>query len=455
MAGFEASKLETLIVEKMGRYSMPGLSIALVSGGEVVYSRGFGFRDLESGLPATPRTLYCVGSVTKSFTALAIAKLAYEGRISLEDPVSRYVPLDLRPVGGEVRIEHLLTHTSGIPALGYAEAFIRGALEGGPWLPAATYDDVIAFMRGSEGWAETKPGEKFFYLNEGYVLLGYVIERASGVRYEDYVKREILDPLEMRRSYFSREEVESDEDWARPYLIDPRERRPVPSRYPYGLNPDGGLVSNALDLSNYIAMYLGRGRFRGRQVFPREVVEDVERPRIRVGEGPLGEEYYGYGWMVIPDFLGERLICHSGSVLVSTAFVGYVPGRGLGVAVLANSSGYPTSFIGMYALALAMGKDPEGLPFIKLDRALDRYSGTYETYMGTVRASVSRVGDAFELKMGGRYSEMRVHMLPVEVGDGHAVFETVLAGRRVRAEFREKDGAVELLFERYKMRKVG
>ncbi|MCC6041922.1 MAG: beta-lactamase family protein, partial [Desulfurococcaceae archaeon] len=84
-------KLESFILSKIMRYKMPGLSIAIMSSGELVYAKGFGFRDLEYSQPATPQTSYCVGSVTKAFTAAAIMQLVERGLVSLEDPVSRYV----------------------------------------------------------------------------------------------------------------------------------------------------------------------------------------------------------------------------------------------------------------------------------------------------------------------------------------------------------------------------
>ncbi len=94
------SRLESFILDRMSRYRIPGLSIALVRGDKVVYARGFGFRDLGRGARATPNTIYGVGSVTKSFTALSIMQLAERGLLSLEDPVEKHLPLKLRVGGG-------------------------------------------------------------------------------------------------------------------------------------------------------------------------------------------------------------------------------------------------------------------------------------------------------------------------------------------------------------------
>jgi CubicO group peptidase (beta-lactamase class C family) len=101
----------------MKRGQIPGFSIAVVREGEVIYAEGFGVRDLKKNLPATPDTLYGIGSCTKSFTAMAIMQLVEKGKIGLDDPVDRYVPLKIGSSSKPITIHHLLTHSSGIPNL--------------------------------------------------------------------------------------------------------------------------------------------------------------------------------------------------------------------------------------------------------------------------------------------------------------------------------------------------
>ena len=448
---FHAHRLERFALERMAKTRLPGLSIALLDRDRVLYARGLGYRDVEHGLRATPRTSYCVGSVTKSFTALAIMKLVEEGRLSLDDPVEEYVPLKVRPFGEPVRIWHLLTHSSGLPALAYAEALIRDVIgDARSWLPIASPEDVVAFMAEAGDWAEARPGERFFYLNEGYVLLGLIISRVSGLPYEDYVKEHILKPLGMERSYFTREEFEADPDKATPYIIDKGGNR-VPSTYPFGISADGGLISNVLDLARYLRMYLNRGELEDTRVLSEDGVKAMEEPRIRQPDG----RYYGYGWTILEGPFGQKLVCHSGSVLVSTAWVGYLPEEGLGAAVLANAKGYPLVNIGLYALALALGLEPEELEPFRRERVLDRLAGSYETYMGTYRVEVVRKGDFLFLEARGRYTETSVPLVPEELGEEIATFFTYQDGRRNVAEFRLRpDGSIELIYERYKFRKV-
>ncbi|WP_292000401.1 serine hydrolase [Caldivirga sp.] len=448
------SNLEGFVISKMRESRIPGLTLGIVKNGELVYARGFGFKDLERGLPATPRTTYGIGSITKSFTALAVLKLAEEGKLSLQDPVERYVPLRLRPMGEPVLIHHLLTHSSGIPALGYAEAFINGVLGlEETWLPLATPDDVIAFMRESEDWAIAKPGERFFYLNEGYVLLGYIIRKVTGLPYEDYVSKLILKPLGMSRTYFREEEYSSDEDKATPYIID-KEGKHVKGKFPFGITSDGGLLSNIIDMSKYVNMLINRGEFNGVRVLGKDYLELAERKYINVPWRTLGDEGYGYGLIVSDEFFNRRLISHSGSVLVYTSYMAYVPSDKIGVIVMANAEGYPLSRIGLYALTMMIGHDPsKELEVFRREEASARLEGTYESYGGTVRVSVVRQGDYLIMRSVTKYTEESTILVPEEIKSDYAKYFTLINGAKVYAEFIVKNSGVELIYERFKFTK--
>ncbi len=444
MAPEALDRIRSFVLEKASKTRLPSVVLAAVRGGEASFV-SVGFRDIGRALPADPDTLYGVGSVTKSFTSLALLKLEEQGLLSLEDPVGKYVPLDLRVRGEPVRLWHLMTHTSGIPALAYAEALIRG-LEGEAeeWLPAASPEDVLAILSGAGDWAEAKPGERFFYLNEGYVLLGKVIERVSGRAYRDYVEEEILKPLGMTRSTFRREAVESDGNVAKPYLLagDGVEE----GRFPWGIEADGGLWSCARDLARYIE-FLIKGEPR---LVSRERLAEAFRPRVRTPWSVYGDESYGYGWIITERFYGGRLVSHGGSVLVYTAWVGFQPEKGVGVAVLANGSGYPLSNIGMYALAVLLGEDPLEVPSVRVGELLDRLTGDYSGYRGLFRARVRRLGYALLLEMGGKYSAVSVPLFYEKSEGNRHYFYTGAGGMRTYAEFREEGGRIVLLYERYK-----
>lgn len=457
--------LESFIFEKMSDTHLPGLSIALVRAGEVVYQRGFGLRDIERGLPVTPQTLIGIGSITKSFTCLALLQLQEQSRLSVNDPVEKYLPVPLRPHGEPIRLWHLMSHTSGIPALAYAEAVIRAHQgSGARHLPMGGIGDMLTFLSQAGDWLETRPGERWFYLNEGYALLGAIIEQVSGVPYPQYVSERILLPLGMDRSYFDQADVAADADAAVPYVV-PDEGPPVPGRYTYGqVVADGGLISSAADMARYAAMYLAGGAgARGPIVSPASL-QSMLAPRValpmeELPPGGAGEYrpagHYGYGLHMYPDFFGHTLVGHGGSVLVATAQMALIPERGLGAVVLANGSGYSTAILCQYALAVLLGEDPWQLPALHAERVLGAVTGTYETYRGTMQATVTRKGDFLELRIRDRYHDQKTPLVPLALDPGAPRFFTLSAGRRLPVEFHHRDGGVDLLYERYKLRRTG
>ena len=444
---------EKFVIEKMREAKVPALSVSVISEDETKYSRGFGFRDIASGLPATPRTIYGIGSVTKSFTALALMQLADEGKIDVQDEVEKYVPLKVRPFGESIRIHHLLTHSSGLPALGYAEALIR-AMTGAEdnWFPISSPDDIITFMKDAESWAVSKPGERYFYLNEGWVMLGEIISRVSGLRYEEYIRKRVLEPLRMSRTYFSKAEVEREIDKATPYIVD-KGGKHISSAFPYGISSDGGLLSNVKDMSNYVAMYLNRGQFDGKTLVSRKRLESMETSHIKLPYEFLEGESYGYGWRITPGFHGCKLISHAGSVGVYKAFAGYVPDKKIGVVLLANPSEYTLSHIGMYVLSQLMDVDPNTLPFIRNDVILSKLQGEYETYMGTMKINIKKRGDFLHFEMRDKYREQILPLVPERLGENQAMFFTLSEGGRYPVEFNCKKDTIELIYERYKLTK--
>lgn len=461
--------LERFVQEKMGDTKLPGLSLVLVRDGEVAFTRGFGFRDVERGLPVTPQTMFGIGSVTKSFTCLALLQLQERGLLDVEDPVDRYLPIALRPPGDEpIRLRHLMSHTSGLPALGYAELVIRrhvGATA--RWIPIGGIQDMLSFLGDAGSWFMTPPGERMFYLNEGYVLLGAVIEQVSGQPYPDYVRDHILRPMGMGRSAFRPTEVEGDPDVATPYVID-REKKQTRSSYLFeAIQADGGLISCAEDMAAYVAMFLANGRGPGgTPLLSPDLVRAMWHPRVPgpfrrpSPGGPEPSGFYGYGLMADPAFFGRTLVGHGGSVLVCTAYMGFVPEQGVGVALLANGAGYPLNQIGMFALATLLGEDPWAIPALRAERLLDALSGVYETYRGTMRATVTRRGDFVAVEMQESPQAQAVLLIPdgldpAGLDPEHPRFVTLAGARSLPVEFTRRDGEVDMIYERYRMRRVG
>ncbi|MDR7555847.1 MAG: serine hydrolase [Armatimonadota bacterium] len=470
MTDVPLDQLDRFIQQRLAETHLPGLSLALVAGGRLVYARGYGFRDLERGRPMTPDTLVGVGSLTKSFTCLALLQLQERGALSVDDPVERYLPLPLRPHGEPVRIWHLMTHTSGLPALAYAEALIRhGVGAADAWVPVATAQDMVTFLQGAEAWVHCRPGERWFYLNEGYVLLGAIIEQVSGLPYPAYVRQHILEPLGMRRSLFEADRFAADDDTAVPYAVD-RTGRAYPSRYLFGqISSDGGLISSAAEMARYVLMYLLEGTLDGVRVATAASVAAMHEPRVALpvrqraarGHGaaaaPDGQPagFYGYGLHIFPGLLGGRVVGHGGSVRIATAHMAWVPEAGAGAVVLANGTGYPLNQIALYALAVLLGQDPRRLPFFEVEAVLRSLEGVYETYRGTMRATVRRDGDYLRLEMGDRLNDLTVVLVPRDLDPARPRFTAFAGGYELDATCRIDGDDAEIVYERYTFRRVG
>ena len=451
-------KLESFISHKMSETNLPGISLRVIKDDDIQLSRGFGFRNIEKALPANEKTSYAIASITKSFTALSIMQLKERGMLDVNDPVSDYLPsLEIKPKGEPIRLKHLLNHTSGIPALGYSESFIKKKVGAGKaWLPLADTNDMIDFINGAKEWVYSEPGERFFYSNEGYILLGAIVKKISGISYKKYVKENIFTPLEMERSFFDRKNLEDDQNLATPYILSD-EGEQISSIYPTRwLKAHGGIRSNVVDLSRYLKMYLNGGKLGKTRIVTEKSLEEMKTfgvPTPSV-EGSFGESGYGYGLGVIKNFFGHRLISHSGSILVSTGYIGFIPEKNIGISLLANGSGYSLSYLGMYGLALALGQDPKDCPFIFRETALEELEGIYETYRGTMKAQVKEVGDLIEVKIKDKYNEDVTQLIPEDLGEDQRIFYYLEDGNKIPVQFELGTGKINLIFERYRLKKV-
>src|SRR5215213_3914573 len=192
-----ASALGGFIQEKTETNNIPGLSVAVVKGSHVVWERGFGFADLAASTPAAPTTSYLWFSMTKIATATAVLKLAEDGELDLDAPVTGYFAgfaIVSQPV--QVTVRHLLSHSSGL-ANPVPIRWVRSA-----GTPAPDQRAFVERVLGRHRKLKFIPGERASYSNIGYLVLGELISEVTGVRYEDYVRSEILSPLGMNRTGF-------------------------------------------------------------------------------------------------------------------------------------------------------------------------------------------------------------------------------------------------------------
>ncbi|HEX7955928.1 MAG TPA: serine hydrolase domain-containing protein [Pyrinomonadaceae bacterium] len=335
-AGFRlptARELDAYVRGEMRRRRVPGLSLAVLRGGRVVERRGYGLASVELGVAAGPETVYQLASATKVFTGAAVMLLAQEGRLALEDPVTKILP-QLPPAWGRVTVRHCLTHTSGLP-----DAVLSDDTDE---VVAPTRPEALAKLAALPFLFE--PGERWEYNQTGYVLLGMMVEKLSGLAFEKFLARRFFRPLGMSRTSFgdSSAVVAGRATLYTRYVLDgggklsdapDRRVRTTRFSYPAYLHPGAGLNSTVGDMARWDAALTG-GRVLGR----RWLEEMWTAARLRDGRAfrfdgsTLG---YGAGWMV-DDAPGHRSAGHSGGD--AAAYIHYIDDR-LTVVVLTNCQG--------------------------------------------------------------------------------------------------------------------
>lgn len=443
-----------LLRGQMRRDPLPGLSVAVVTTEGIAYVEGFGSRDLAGNRPATGDTLYGIGSVTKSFVGLAILQLQEAGMLHVDDPVTDHLDLGLGDDVFEepIRLRHLLTHSSGFPSLGVSEELLARRLRlTDTGVPMGDRDDLHAHIADAAAGGErvSPPGDRFAYFNTGYGLLGEVIEEATGKHLASYIDEHVFEPVGMDRATFDDTEFARDDDHMTQYLIEDGE--PTAASLPTRelSQAAGGILTSVRELGSYLRVQLNGGQYEGTSLVRSDLLKEAHRGRM---ETPSGA--YGYGWR-IRETCDRDLIGHFGSIAVSSAYAGFCPDEGYGIALAANSSpSYPLAVLGQGVFALLLGRNPhEAVPFFERRRVFECLTGRYESFRGIKRATVRRDGEMLRLEFGGALGGEPTPLVPAEEGDRLEFYALDSSGNRRPAEFRTQDGRVELLIDRWRFRK--
>ncbi len=455
--------LERFVQEQMIASRIPGLSMVLIQGDDVA-ERHFGFRELARRRPPTSATRYGLGSVTKVFTALAVLQLAAEGRVDLDAPLARLLP-EAAPFG-DATVRHVLAHASGLPALGWSETKMSAAwpMDG---FPVGDYGDLAVLLDGAEGWRTAAPGAEWRYSNEGYLLLGLLLERFDGLPYAEVIRRRLLAPLAMHRSTFDADEVEGDDDRAAPTMLGEDGSFVAGSNLIGAMPAAGGLVSTAADMTALARLLLARGVApSGERLLPAALVDAMAKADVALDAAtpfdglPLWADpvrVNGAGLQRHVDVLGRDVWAHGGGVMGGTTYVAVAPDHGSGVVLLANAHGYPLAQLALVALATLWGAAPEDLPFVRRQRLLGRLTGRYAAYAGTIQADATARGWGLELRfdMRPRGRTVPLLLLSDDPDTGTTRFMALGGGRPGVAEIVHREAGLELRYERYALRRRG
>ena len=337
-------EIEKVFKSWMERLQPPGAVLGVIIDGELVWVKAAGVRETTNNAPVTPETVFRIASMTKSFTAMSILKLRDEGKLSLEDPVSRYIPeiasLPYPTSDSQVlNIRHLLTHSEGFP-------------EDNPWgdRQLAQSDKTIReWMRAGIPFSSS-PGTIFEYSNYGFAMLGQIVAKASGRPYEDYVRDNILKPLGMNASTFEMSVVPR-EHIALGYRREDNAWKPEPILAHGSFGAMGGLWTNAHDLARYVAFLMSafpprdepergpikRSSAREMQQIWRASPSSAFRPTV---DAPLqmASGGYGYGIGVSYDCRYNQYAGHGGGLPGYGSLMRWLPEHGVGLIGMANQT---------------------------------------------------------------------------------------------------------------------
>ena len=350
----------------MAEHGVPGLAVAVARDGVEEYAEGFGTREIGTDAPVSPDTIFGVASVTKSFTALAIMQLHEAGKLSVDDPVTRYLPEFRTPDADATRaitLHHFLTHTSGLPPLPSRFFAFARSMAGDPaagskpaWsadhAPIDTFEELMAYLAEGGYALLGPPGAQFSYCNEGFALLGAIIEQVSGERYEPYVQQHILDPAGMTRSTYDVATLRTFDDvitfHAARQTDGKREVYAAPNwLYSSVWSPAGSLNTTVRDLLRYLEIYRTGGITGDARLLSAEGITRMTTPYApRSSPGSS----YGYGLGVIPDYHGQKLIKHGGGRKGISAEIIVAPALGFTGAAIANLAGIPVATVTLAAL---------------------------------------------------------------------------------------------------------
>lgn len=355
--------IDAYVEAEMRRLKMPGVSLAIVEGGQVVHARGFG-RARPAGEAPTPQTLFFIGSLTKPVTALALMQLAEAGKVELDAPAQRYVPwfrVADPDAPAQITVRHLLNQTSGLPnSIG---GIILADFDTSPGAAERQARELATVSL-----AHT-PGTTWEYSNSNYQLLGLIIEAASGQPYADYVQEHIFTPLGMHHTCA----------WPGPAK---REGLAVGHCYWFGVPvaaPDmpvplgavagGGLASTAEDLARFMIALLNGGRVGDVQVLSSAGVEEMQRGVADINAMGLSLGQYGMGWFV--EVMGRtKVVSHGGTLPDFGSFMALLPQQDKGIVLLFNACHFWMNPIltesGMCAAALLAGEPPPQIPFVRV-----------------------------------------------------------------------------------------
>jgi CubicO group peptidase (beta-lactamase class C family) len=322
--------IDSLIKE----WNVPGLALGIVYKDQLIYARGYGYRDLEKKLPVDANTIFPIASNTKLFTATAAVMLQGEGKIGLDRPVRTYMPalnFNNDELNTKVTLRDMLSHRTGLPRY-------DGIWVASPFSRKETVAKIV-YMQPALGFREG-----YIYNNMMFAAAGAVMENVTGKKWEDIIREKIFRPLDMQASGFTDEEARKNNNYSLSYFEPDSTRKLLPETYmaqSEALGPAGTIKSNINDMSHWLIAQLNWGKYNGVQAIPEIAIKQTLIPNnISDRQGrwdELSNSLYTLG-RTIQTYKGYKIATHTGSIDGFYSNVTIMPGEQLGIFMVHNGS---------------------------------------------------------------------------------------------------------------------
>ncbi len=321
------SKIEVKVEKRRKELGIPGMSLAIVKDGNVIYSKGLGYKDFEKKIPMTPNTQFAIGSATKAFTGLSVLMLQDEGKLSLDDSPKKYLPyfkINNPETDKNIKIRDLMSHSSGLNRTDLA--MITGKLNRVELIKVAGIAKPMAEL-----------GEKFFYQNIMFAAAGELVAEVEKQPWEKFVPQKIFAPLGMNNSTMTVQQMQNSSDYSfgYSYNFDTKKTKRMPTRDITHIGPAGSINSSANDMAKWVQFILNSGESNGKRLVSRKGFEEWTKPQMKIS--PNGKVSYGLGWFV-QDWKGKKVIQHGGNIDGFNSMVAMLPEKMLGFVMLTNVS---------------------------------------------------------------------------------------------------------------------
>ena len=335
------ARFDAAIDSVLAAWKVPGLALAVVQRGQVIYAKGYGLRDREAKAPVTPRTKFAIGSVSKSFTVTGLAAQVAAGKLDWDRPVRDYLPgfrMWDASATDRMTTRDLVTHRSGLPR--HDLLWGRGV-----------YSRQQLFDRLR--WLEpTKEFRSYWqYQNLMYMTAGVLSGHLDGTEWEQVVRERVFTPLGMTTADFSVADLQHSADFSYPYALTGQAATDSAIRVPYrnidAIGPAGSINASVEEMARYLAMHMQGGAWQGKAVIAAKDAREMQAPQMVMPKGPvpptgewteLGDESYGMG-LFINAYRGRKLVHHGGNIDGFSAELNFLPNDSIGVVVLTNLNG--------------------------------------------------------------------------------------------------------------------